>query len=248
MINIRSREEIAGIEKACRIAAEILDILKREARAGKSTQFLDDAAQKICANKKARLAFKGYRGFPGNICTSVNDEVVHGIPSSRILEKGDIVGIDVGVCCNGFYGDTAATVGVESISSEAKKLLEATEAALYKGIEKAREGNRLSDISHAVQFYVESRGYSVVRELTGHGIGRNLHEEPGIPNFGPPGKGPVLKKGIVLAIEPMVSQGRKEITILDNGWTVVTRDRSLAAHFEHTISVDSAGPRILTRI
>lgn len=248
MIHLRSEQEIAEIEKACKILAEIQEELKKVVRAGISTDYINDVAEKLALKKKVKLAFKGYRGFPKSICTSVNDEVVHGIPSSRVLKKGDIVSIDIGILNNGYYGDAAFTLGVGEISSVADRLLCVTEEALYHGIDEAWVGNRLSNISHAIQTHVESAGFSVVRDLVGHGIGRDLHEEPQIPNFGSPNRGPRLKGGMVMAIEPMVASGDWEIEILKNRWTVVTKDHRLAAHFEHTIVVTNKGPRILTKL
>jgi len=248
MIPLKSKQEITEIEKACKIVAEIQEELKKVIKPGITTNYLNDAAERTVIKKKVKLAFKGYRGFPESICTSVNDEIVHGIPSPRILKAGDIVSVDIGIFNNGYYGDGAFTVGVNEISSAADKLVRVTEKALYCGIEEARRGNRLSNISHAIQMCVESAGFSVVRDLVGHGIGRNLHEEPQIPNFGPPNRGPCLKEGMVIAIEPMVCQGNWQVEILNNGWTVVTKDHSLSAHFEHTIVITSKGPRILTKL
>ena len=248
MIHLKSEQEILEIEKACKIVAEIQEELKKVITPNITTDYLNDIAQGLALNKKVKLAFKGYRGFPKSICTSVNDEVVHGIPSSRILKKGDIVSVDLGILSNGYYGDGAFTIGVDRISSVANQLLHTTEQALYCGINQSQVGNRLSNISHAIQTYVESRGFSVVRDLVGHGIGRDLHEEPQIPNFGPPNKGPRLREGMVIAIEPMVCQGNWEVEVLNNGWTVVSKDHSIAAHFEHTIVITSKGPRILTTL
>jgi len=248
MIYIKSKEEINKIERACRIVSEILEALRGEVRAGITTEYLDELAQLLATKRKVNLAFRGYRGFPKGICVSINDEVVHGIPSSRVIKEGDIVSIDVGICAEGYYGDGAVTVGVNGITEEAHQLISVTEACLYKGIEKAVVGNRLSDISHAIQTYAEAHHFSVIRDLTGHGIGKNLHEEPQVPNFGLPHNGPLLREGMVLAIEPMVSQGKWEVEIQSNGWTVVTRDHSLSAHFEHTVLIDCSGPRILTSL
>jgi len=191
-------------------------------------------------------AFKGYRGYPRSLCVSVNEEVVHGIPGKRKLKEGDIVSLDLGVLMDGYYGDAAITVPVGKVSELAKKLIKVTEEALYRGIEMARPGNRLSDISHAIQTHVEKAGFSVVREFVGHGIGKQLHEEPQVPNFGPPNRGPRLEPGMVLAIEPMVNTGTWEVRILPNGWTVVTADGGLSAHFEHTVAITDNGPEILS--
>jgi len=191
-------------------------------------------------------AFKGYRGYPRSLCVSVNEEVVHGIPGKRRLKEGDIVSLDLGVLMDGYYGDAAITVPVGKVSELAKKLIKVTEEALYRGIEMARPGNRLSDISHAIQTHVEKAGFSVVREFVGHGIGKQLHEEPQVPNFGPPNRGPRLEPGMVLAIEPMVNTGTWEVRILPNGWTVVTADGGLSAHFEHTVAITDNGPEILS--
>ena len=246
MIYLRSEKEISKIEKACKIIAELQIDIKKILKPGVTTNFINEQVEALARQKKAKLAFKNYRGFPKSICVSVNDEVVHGIPSSRILKKGDIVSIDIGIVKDGYYGDAAFTVGIEDISLDGQKIIESTEKALYLGIEQARIGNRLSDISHAVQSYVESCGFSVVRDLVGHGIGKNLHEDPQIPNFGPPNQGPWLKKGMVFAIEPMVTRGSWEVEILENGWTVVTRDHSISAHSEHTIAITEKKARILT--
>ena len=248
MIHLKSEQEIAEIEKACRIVAEIQEEFKKMIKPGVTTAYLNEVAEREAGKKRVNLAFKGYRGFPESICTSVNDEVVHGIPSSRILKEGDIISIDIGILNNGYYGDGAFTIGVDGVSPVAEQLMCVTEQSLYGGIDRARAGNRLSDISHAIQSYVESFGFSVVRDLVGHGVGRELHEEPQIPNFGPPNRGPRLKEGMVMAIEPMVCQGNWEVKISDNGWTVKTRDKSLAAHFEHTIVITKKGPRILTTL
>ena len=248
MIYLRSDKEIAEIEKACKIVAEIQEELKKIIKPGITTNYLNESAEREAVKKKVKLALKGYRGFPEGICTSVNDEVVHGIPSSRILKAGDIISIDIGILNNGYYGDGAFTVGVDGISSVADLLMRVTEKALYCGIDEARVGNRLSNISHAIQKHVESDGFSVVRDLVGHGIGRNLHEEPQIPNFGPPNRGPRLREGMVMAIEPMVASGDWKVKILNNGWTVATEDHSLSAHFEHTLVITTRGPQILTKL
>lgn len=233
---------------AGKIVARTLDEIKQAVCPGVTTQELDDIAEKLIARQGAIPAFKGYHGFPACICASVNEEVVHGIPGLRKLKDGDIISIDVGAVINGYYGDSALTLPVGSVSAEAARLLEVTEESLYKGIEQAKDGNRLSDISHAVQSHVEAQGFSVVRDYVGHGIGSSMHEEPQVPNFGRPGRGPRLRPGMTLAIEPMVNTGGYEVrTLLDN-WTVVTKDSSLSAHFEHTIAITDTGPEILTKL
>ncbi|NQT75520.1 MAG: type I methionyl aminopeptidase [Candidatus Omnitrophica bacterium] len=246
MIEIKSETELALIEEAGRIVNKVIDEIKKIARPGTTTLELDTRAEEVIKGLGARSAFKGYKGFPGTICASLNEQVVHGIPGKRMLMPGDILSIDVGVEKAGYFGDAACTIGIgEEISDKAKDLIDATKKSLEAGMAKAVEGNRLFDISHAIQQYVEGRGYSVVRDFVGHGIGKSMHEEPEIPNFGKPGTGPRLKKGMVLAIEPMVNEGRCEVEILDDGWTAVTKDRKLSAHFEHTICVTDKGPRIL---
>lgn len=247
MIEIKSEREIGLIEAVGKVVKVVLEEIKHIARPGAATGALDLKADEIIRNFKARSAFKGYRGFPGNICTSVNEEIVHGIPGKRILKSGDILSIDVGVEKNGFYADAAITIEIgNSVSGEARDLIRVAGEALHLGIEKAVEGNRLFDISCAVQQHAEAHSYSVVRDFVGHGIGRKMHEPPEIPNFGKPGTGPRLKKGMVLALEPMINLGCYEIEILDDGWTAVTKDRSLSAHFEHTVCVGDKEPRILT--
>ncbi|MBI1823249.1 MAG: type I methionyl aminopeptidase [Nitrospirae bacterium] len=247
MIILKSDEEVSKIKIACQIVAETLAVLKASVKPGVTTDELDRIAEAKIIEKGGKPAFKGYRNFPATLCASVNSEVVHGIPSKKnVLSEGDIIGLDLGAIYDGFYGDAAITVGVGRIEKEAEKLIKITEESLYKGIEQAKIGNRLSDISHAVQCHVESSGYTVVRDFVGHGIGRNLHEEPQIPNYGDPGQGPRLKKGMVLALEPMVNAGQSAVNILSDKWTVVTKDGSLSAHFEHTIAITEQGPVILT--
>ncbi len=247
MIIIKSDDEIKKIAHASRIVAETLKLLEKVIKPGISTKDIESFANNIIEKRGATPAFKGYKGFPGSLCISINNEVVHGIPSKkRMLNAGDIVGIDLGVICDGFIGDAARTYPVSEISDAAKRLLKVTEDALYVGISKAEPTNRVSDISSSIQKYVESNGFSVVRAFVGHGIGRELHEEPQIPNFGEPNKGPRLKKGMVLAIEPMINKGGYEVKVLRDGWTVVTADGSLSAHFEHTIAITDNGPEILT--
>lgn len=246
MIILRSDEEIGGIRDAGRIVALTLEKIRKCAKAGITTRELDRIACEEILRHGGTAAFKNYRGYPANICASVNEVVVHGIPSDRKIKEGDILSVDVGVKVKNFYADAAVTFGIGNISDQAKKLIKVTEESLYKGIKNARPGKRLSDISASVQEFVESNGFSVVRAFVGHGIGEKIHEEPEIPNFGSPNKGPRLESGMVLAIEPMVNAGTFEVEILDDGWTAVTRDRELSAHFEHTIAVRKGEPEILT--
>lgn len=249
MVIIKSSSEIKKITAACRIVAEVLGGIKQIIRAGINTAEIEKYADREIRVKGAAPAFKGYRGYPASICVSVNEQVVHGIPSRAVrLKEGDIVSIDLGVLLDGFYGDAAITVPVGNISDEASRLLKTAEEALYAGIERAVAGNRVSDISAAIQEHVESNGFSVVRAFVGHGIGYSLHEEPQIPNFGSPGRGQRLKDGMTLAIEPMVNAGGSDVMILDDGWTAVTSDGSLSAHFEHTIALTANGQEILTKI
>ncbi len=229
--------------------AEILERLREHVRPGVTTWDLNALSEDLAAKQNAKPAFKGYHGYPFALCTSVNEEVVHGMPSKhRHLREGDIISIDFGVRVNGYYGDAAITVPVGAISTEARELCRVTEDALYEGIRQILPRNRLSDISHAIQQYVETRGFSVVREFVGHGIGQQLHESPQIPNYGPAGKGVILKPGMVFAIEPMINQGRAEVEILEDHWTAVTVDRRLSAHFEHTVAVTENEPDILTKM
>jgi len=244
-IIIKSEREIAAMRQAGRIVAIILGILSKQVRPGMKTKKLDIIAGRELERLGAKPSFKGYRGFPANLCVSVNDEIVHGIPGERVLNEGDIVSLDFGAIFNGFQSDAAVTIGVGDISPQARQLLETTKAALKAGIAAAYPGARLGDISAAIQNCAESRGYSVVREYTGHGIGREMHEEPQIPNFGQPGNGPVLTKGMTLALEPMVNIGDWH-TQLSNHWMVFTADGSLSAHFEHTIAITDAEPEVLT--
>jgi methionyl aminopeptidase len=232
---------------AGRLVGDVLTALAARVAPGVATVELDEIAEGLIADAGAVAAFKGYRGYPATICASINEEVIHGIPSSRrVLHEGDIVSIDVGVSLGGYYGDSAVTLPVGRVSEEAATLLRVTEESLYKAIEHARPGYRVSDISHAVQRHVEGYGFSVVREFVGHGIGQQMHEDPQVPNYGEPGRGPRLAAGMVLAIEPMVNAGRAAVKVLPDGWTAVTRDRSLSAHFEHTVAVTAEGPWILT--
>ena len=246
MIPIKNKREIEKIRKASRIASEVLLLLGKEICPGVTTLELDRIAYDFIKRKGAEPAFKGYRNYPATLCTSVNGEVVHGIPSSVKLKESDIVGIDVGVCFDHYYGDSTRTFPVGAISPEVSRLLEVTREALELGIRKAIVGNRVSDISYAIGSHAEKEGYSVVREFVGHGIGKELHEEPEIPNFGPSGQGPFLTSGMVFAIEPMVNMGRKEIKILKNGWTAVTSDGKPSAHFEDTVLISEDGPEVLT--
>ena len=229
------------------MVAEVIQYLKTRVVPGVTTLELSNSARDLIIKLGGVPAFKGYREFPGDICTSINEEVVHGIPGKRRLRDGDILSLDIGVKFGGYYGDAAMTIPVGSVSKEAKRLLEVTEEALYVGIGSARQGMRLSDLSHAIQTHAEKNGFSIVREFVGHGIGAKMHEEPQIPNFGEPNHGPRLKKGMVLAIEPMVNAGGPEVEILRDGWTAVTKDRRLSAHFEHTVLITDKEPEILTK-
>ena len=248
MIHLKSRRELEVMRRAGKATAEILKEVAGMVKPGLTTLELDSLAEKRCKELGVKPAFKGYHGYPRCLCVSVNDEVVHGIPSGRVLVEGDIVGLDFGVIVDGYYGDTAVTVGVGKIAPEVQKLLDVTRECLEGGIREAVVGNRLFDISHAIQNYVESRGFSVVREFVGHGIGRNLHEEPQVPNYGPKGKGVALKEGMVIAIEPMINAGGHGVRIESDGWTAVTVDGSWSAHFEHTVAITQDGPEILTLI
>jgi len=248
MIILKSPEEIEKIAQSCRIVAKTLDYLKDMIKPGVTTRMIEHHADRYIRSHNALPAFNGYRGYPASICASVNNEVIHGIPSDRALEEGDILGVDVGVYKDGFYGDGAYTFPVGKLHAETERLLRVTEESMYDGIKNAKADNRISDISHSVQTHVESNGFSVVRAFVGHGIGRALHEDPQIPNFGGPGQGPRLKPGMTLAIEPMVNEGSHEVVVLEDGWTAVTLDGKLSAHFEHTILVTSGEPRILTKI
>lgn len=248
MIILRSDEEIGQIRKAGRIVALTLARMKKHAKAGITTKELDRVAEEEISRNGAHPAFKGYKGYPAAICASVNEVVVHGIPSDRRIVSGDILSLDVGVRYGGFFADAAITVAIGNINETARKLINVTEEALYRGIENARPGKRLSDISASIQSHAESNGFSVVRAFVGHGIGEKIHEEPEIPNFGTPNKGPRLESGIVLAIEPMVNEGTFDVEILDDGWTAVTVDRKLSAHFEHTIAIRKGEAEILTAL
>lgn len=246
MVYLRDRTEIEAIRAAAQLVGRTLDMLRERVRPGVTTGELDRLAEEFIRSHGGRPAFKGYRGFPASICPSVNDEVVHAIPGDTVLREGDIVGIDVGVEMGGYYGDAARTFPVGEVSEEARRLLAVGDEALRRGIAQARPGQRVGDISHAIQSHVEGHGYSVVRTLVGHGIGREMHEEPQVPNFGPPHRGPRLMAGQVLAIEPMINAGGPDVTMRPDGWTVVTSDGSLSAHFEHTVAVGEQGPEILS--
>jgi methionyl aminopeptidase len=247
MIVCRSAAELDQMREAGRLVGEVLTELAAAVAPGVSTADLDELAEKRIRQAGATPAFKGYHGYPATICASINDEVIHGIPSGRrVLNEGDIISIDVGASLDGYFGDSAVTLPVGQISEDAASLLRVTEESLYKAIEAAKAGKRVSDIGHAVQKHVEAYGFSVVREFVGHGIGQRMHEEPQIPNYGEPGHGPRLAEGMVLAIEPMVNAGSAAVKVLADGWTAVTRDKSLSAHFEHTVAVTAGDPWILT--
>jgi methionyl aminopeptidase len=248
MIILKSKSEIDKMAIACHIVAEVLEMLVRAARPGLTTLELDALAERGIRTRGGVPAFKGYRGFPNTLCVSLNEQVVHGIPSKRRLRTGDIIGLDLGAKWEGYYGDAAVTIPVGHIPAETECLLTTAREALYSGVKEGSPGKHLSDISHAIQCYAETRGYSVVRAFVGHGIGTALHEEPQVPNFGPPGRGPRLKPGMVLAIEPMVNIGHADVEILEDGWTVVTADGQLSAHFEHTVAITDEGPQILTAL
>lgn len=246
MIVLKSPREIALMREAGRVVAETHELVKEHLRPGLTTKELDTLIEGYIRKRGGVPSFKGYLGFPASACISINEELVHGIPGSRRFEEGDIVSVDIGVILKGYHGDSAWSYGIGQISEEAQRLFEVTERSLYVGIEQAREGKRLSDIGHAIQTYVEGAGLHVVREYVGHGIGRKMHEEPQIPNFGDPGRGPRLRSGMTLAIEPMVQVGTWQTEALDDGWTVISADRSPTAHFEHTVAITHDGPMILT--
>ena len=249
MISIKSANELRFMREAGKIVSLIMEELSSLVKEGISTYDLNMEAERLFEKYKVISAFKNYRGFPGAICTSVNEELIHGIPSrKKILKEGDIISIDVGVNYKGFFADSAITIGVGKISQEAERLIEVTREALYTGIKTAKENAHLGDVSYAIQSYVEGRGFSVVRDFVGHGIGSKMHEEPEVPNFGEPGHGPVLKNGMTIALEPMVNMGSPEVEILPDGWTVVSKDRKLTAHFEHTICINGNEPIILTSL
>jgi methionyl aminopeptidase len=247
VIICRSAAELDRMREAGRLVGEVLAALAAHVAPGVTTADLDRMAEKRIAQAGATAAFKGYHGYPATICASINDEVIHGIPSGRrVLNEGDVISLDVGASLDGYYGDSAITLPVGQVSEAAATLLRVTEEALYKAIEQTRPGGRVSDIGHALQRHVEAYGFSVVREFVGHGIGQRMHEEPQVPNYGDPGRGPRLSEGMVLAIEPMVNAGKAAVRVLADGWTAVTKDGSLSAHFEHTVAVTAEGPRILT--
>lgn len=248
MVILKQLDEIDKARASNRIVAEVLSVLREKVKPGVTTQELDKIAEGVTEKRGARPAFKGYRGYPYSLCTSVNEEVVHGMPSNRILVEGDIIGLDFGVCYQGLYGDSAITLPVGRVSEQATRLMQVTEQSLYSAIHQACDGNRLGDISAAVQETVEAAGYSVVRDFVGHGIGKNMHEDPQIPNFGKKGRGIELKRGMILAIEPMVNAGKYKVKILSDGWTVITADGSLSAHFEHSVAITDNGPEILSKL
>ena len=246
MIQIKSKDEIEVMRQAGRIVAETLAMVSEQLKPGMTTKQLDKLVEDFIRSKKAVPAFLNYHGFPASACISVNEEVVHGIPGGRVIKDGDIVSVDVGSIFEGFYGDSARTYAVGEVSEEKRKLMENTEKSLLAGIDKARNGNKLGQISAAVQQTAESEGYGVVRQLVGHGIGRNMHEEPQVPNYGSPNEGPTLKTGMVIAIEPMINCGTYQVKTLPDGWTIVTADGRPSAHFEHTVAITDNGPDILT--
>ena len=246
MICIKNSRELAAMREACIISARALKLGGEAVEAGVTTAEIDRIIRKYIESQGAKPSFLGYGGFPAGACISVNETVIHGIPDKRVLKAGDIVSIDVGAYYGGYHGDNAATFAVGDISPQAQALLDATRESLYEGIAAAKAGGRVGDIGAAVQRYVEMRGYSVVRQFVGHGVGTNLHEDPSVPNFGTPGRGPRLVPGMTIAIEPMVNVGGSEVEILRDGWTTVTKDGSLSAHFEHTIAITTDGPVILT--
>ncbi|MDD5166828.1 MAG: type I methionyl aminopeptidase [Candidatus Omnitrophica bacterium] len=246
MIPLKSEKDLEMMRKSGKILARTMRKLQESIKPGISTLEIDSLAEDLISKENATPAFKGYKGFPASVCTSINEEIVHGIPSDRKLLEGDIISLDLGINYQGYYSDAAITLGVGKINPRAKKLIEAAKKALSVGIKEARINNHLSDISYAIQNYVEKQGFSVVRQFVGHGIGHQLHEEPEIPNFGRPHQGPVLKNGMVLAIEPMVNMGTWETEILDNGWTAATKDKLASAHFEHSVAITEKGPEVLT--
>ncbi|EKQ52155.1 MULTISPECIES: type I methionyl aminopeptidase [unclassified Clostridium] len=248
MIIIKNHDEIAIMRKAGRILGETLLLLEKEVKPGITTANLDRIAEEFITKHGAKPSFKGLYGFPSSLCISVNEQVIHGFPGEYVLKEGDIVSIDCGAFYDGFHGDAARTFPVGNISVEAQKLIDITRESFFHGIKFAREGNKLTDISHGIQSYVEAAGFSVVRDFVGHGIGRKVHEDPNVPNFGKSGRGPKLVEGMVLAIEPMVNAGTYKVKTLKDGWTVVTADASLSAHYENTVAILSDGPEILTLI
>lgn len=248
MIVLKSPREIERMRVPCRMVAEILELLTEKVRPGVTTRDLEQLASSETRKRNAKAAFKGYHGYPSSLCCSLNNQVVHGMPTDEPLKAGDIISLDFGVLYDDFYGDAAITLAVGEIEDGPKHLLKTTCESLYEGIQKAVPGNKLFDISFAIQSYVEKRGFSVVRDFVGHGIGKSLHEDPQIPNYGSPGKGVTLKAGMVLAIEPMINQKSHQVKVLEDGWTVITLDGGLSAHFEHTVAITDKGPDILTRL
>lgn len=248
MIICKTPRELEIMREAGRIVALTHEELKKHIQPGITTKELDAIAEKFIKQHDAYPSFLGYNGFKGSVCASVNEELVHGIPGSRILKEGDVISLDIGAFYNGYHGDSAWTYGVGAISDEAQKLLDVTEKSLFLGLDEAKPGERLSNISHAIQTFVESNGFSIVREYVGHGVGQDLHEDPQIPHYGPPNKGPRLRPGMVLAVEPMVNAGSRYVRTLADDWTVVTVDGKICAHFEHTVAITETGYEILTRI
>jgi methionyl aminopeptidase len=246
MINVKNNNELSLMREAGKRTATILHMVASKVAPGVTTKELDEYAAELANQFEGKCAFNGYHGFSGNICSSINDEVVHGVPGKRVIRDGDIVSIDFGLIYDGYIGDTAVTVPAGNISQEWDHLLKVTKESLYAGINKAIEGNRLSDISNAIQKVAENAGFSIVKDYVGHGIGKNMHEEPQIPNFGPPGRGPLLKKGMTFAIEPMINLGSSKTKVMHDGWTVATTDGNPSAHFEHTIAVGIKSAEILT--
>ena len=246
MIPLKSEKDLEMIRRSGKILSRVMQKLCASIQEGLTTQAIDQLAEVLVSKEDATPAFKGYKGFPANICTSINEEIIHGIPGERKLKNGDIISLDLGVNYKGYFSDAAITTAVGKVNPRIKKLIEVTKAALAQGIKQARQDNQLSDISYAIQSFVEGKGFSVVRDFVGHGIGHNLHEEPEIPNFGRPHQGPVLKTGMVFAIEPMVNMGSWESRVVENGWTAVTKDGLPSAHFEHTVAITENGPEILT--
>lgn len=246
MIHIKSDEEIALMRKAGRIVGDTLKLIESLIKIGVTTKYLDDKAEEYILNSKAKPSFKGYYGFPSTLCISINDQVIHGIPSDRVIRDGDIVSVDCGANIYGFHADAARTFAVGNVSEEAKNLINTTRESFFQSLDYAKEGYTIGDISNAIQLYVESRGYSIVKAFTGHGIGSELHEAPEVPNFGRKGSGFLIKKGMALAIEPMVNIGREHVRVLDDNWTVVTSDKSLSAHYENTIIITDGEPEVIT--
>lgn len=246
MVSIKNSRELSSMREACRISARALQLAGEAVQPGVTTGEIDRLVRKYIESEGATPSFLGYGGFPGSACISINDEVIHGIPGKRVIHAGDIVSVDVGAHFNGYHGDNAATFAAGEVSPEAQALMDATKESLMEGIRAATAGNRIGDIGAAVQRYVEVRGYSVVRQFVGHGVGTNLHEDPSVPNFGTPGRGPRLLPGMTIAIEPMINQGTCDVKTLSDGWTVLTKDGKLSAHFEHTVAITADGPVILT--